>query len=173
MDRERILLKLVLDEIGLGDLKLDSFSDRLRIQKKIYLTQIAGLDMGYRYNWYIRGPYCPSLTQNAFLLKDEITDKEREDEEYTLTETAKNYIGKANEIWSLPLDVEATEPDWIELLASLHYLANIAYWPNKVVTQKKVATELKKAKPHFNGKDTLIAKAWERLETLGFIDPEP
>ena len=66
MNKGRILLKLVLDNIGLGNLELDTFLKRLRLQKKIYLLQLTGLDSGYRYNWYLRGPYCPSLTEDAF-----------------------------------------------------------------------------------------------------------
>ena len=72
MNNSRILLKLVLDKIGLKRLDLSTFQKRLALQKKIYLVQISGLDLRYRYNWYLHGPYCPSLTEDAFLLKDEL-----------------------------------------------------------------------------------------------------
>ena len=94
MTKGRILLKLILDEIGLGKLELDAFSKRLNLQKRIYLLQLTGIDLGYRYNWYLRGPYCPSLTQDAFLLKDEISANEKDYEEYKLNPMTKKKIGK-------------------------------------------------------------------------------
>jgi len=170
MDQGRILLKLLLDEVDLGDLKLDSFRDRLCIQKKIYWVQITGLDLGYRYNWYLRGPYCPSLTENVFLLKEEIENDEHDYEEYCLAETAKQLIVKVKELWARPENVSANEPEWVELLASMHYLKTIAYWPGKDVTKEQVVQKLIETKPHFRGKDNLIDKAWERLHQFGLLD---
>lgn len=170
MDQGRILLKLLLDEVDLGDLKLDGFSDRLCIQKKVYLSQIIGLDLGYRYNWYLRGPYCPSLTESVFLLEEEINNKEC-DEEYCLAETAKTLISKAKELWALPKDISADdEPKWVELLASVHYLKTIAYWPKKDVTKEDVVQKLIETKPRFTGQKDLIEKAWERLSRFSLLD---
>jgi len=45
---------------------MGSFDNRLKYQKLIYLVQNSGLSLGYGYNWYVRGPYSPSLTQDLF-----------------------------------------------------------------------------------------------------------
>jgi len=48
MDSARINLKLVFDAIGLST-SLASFSKRLAVQKKTYLAQLFGIDLGYRF----------------------------------------------------------------------------------------------------------------------------
>jgi uncharacterized protein YwgA len=166
MNNSRILLKLVLDEIGLGRLDLSTFSKRLVLQKKIYLLQISGLDLRYRYNWYLHGPYCPSLTEDAFLLKDELNYDE-DYEEYTLSLNAKSDIERAQEVWEAPESVNLGT--WLELLASLHYLKHIAYWPGKSPTKEQIFKKLVKTKPQFAGKSDLVERGWQRLNQLGLL----
>ena len=168
MTKGRILLKLILDEIGLGKLELDAFSKRLNLQKRIYLLQLTGIDLGYRYNWYLRGPYCPSLTQDAFLLKDEISADEKEYEEYELNSLTKENIGKAKEIWEVENATSIDPGAWIELLASLHYLKHIA-WP-RTDSKENIFQKLIKAKPRFANQHELIKNAWERLNEFGLIN---
>jgi len=169
MTKGRILLKLILDEILLGDLELDTFPKRLNLQKRIYLLQVAGLDLRYRYNWYLRGPYCPSLTQEAFLLRDEIDSDEEDYEKHELTNIAKKKIEKAKVIWESPSGVSVEPGMWVELLASLHYLKHIAYWPGNDVNRDKIFQKLIEAKPQFTGQSQLIEKAWYRLDEIGLI----
>ena len=61
-------LGLLLKDIDNFD--MGNFSGRLRFQKTVHLLQSFGIDLGYRYNWYLRGPYCPDLTKDGFELKD-------------------------------------------------------------------------------------------------------
>jgi len=167
MTKGRILLKLILDEIGLGKLELDAFSKRLNLQKRIYLLQLTGIDLGYRYNWYLRGPYCPSLTQDTFLLKDEISANEKDYEEYKLNPITKKKIGKAKEIWKALHAPSIETGGWVELLASLHYLKHIA-WP-RTVLKEDIFKKLIKAKPRFADKPQLMEKAWKRLDEFRLI----
>ncbi len=169
MDKGRILLKLVLDQIELGGLELEYFAGRLTLQKKVYLLQLTGLDLRYRYNWYLRGPYCPSLTENAFLLKDEIESGENDYDEYVLSKPAKDNIEKASTIWGLEGEGNRESGLWLELLASLHYLRHIAYWPQKNVTKDTIFEKLVVAKPLFKDKAQLMEKAWERLDKCGLL----
>jgi len=169
MDKGRILLKLVLEQVGLGGLELDDFSGRLTLQKKVYLLQLTGLDLRYRYNWYLRGPYCPSLTENAFLLKDEIESGENDYNEYVLSKPAKDNIEKAKAIWGPEGEGNAESGLWLELLASLHYLKHIAYWPQKIVTKDIIFEKLVAAKPAFKDKAQLMEKAWKRLDEYGLL----
>ncbi|MHC4539288.1 MAG: hypothetical protein ACYTEK_11475 [Planctomycetota bacterium] len=170
MAKQRILLKLVLDEIGLGDLPLETFPERLNLQKKVYLLQLTGMDLGYRYNWYLRGPYCPSLTQDAFALKDELAWGGDEYGEYSLRHDAVQKLKKAEAIWMVPTNVAVDPEIWVELLASLHYLKHIAYWPGNNVTREMIFAKLKQAKPQFSNQLRLIQKAWERLDKVGLQD---
>jgi uncharacterized protein YwgA len=170
MTKGRILLKLVLDGIGLGELSLDTFSKRLNLQKKVYLLQLTGLDLGYRYNWYLRGPYCPSLTQDTFTLKEELAWGEEDYEQYELRDGAVQKLRMAEEIWKAPCETSVESENWVELLASLHYLKHIAYWPGNNVSRDAVFGKLKEAKPQFVDKPELIQKAWQRLDEAGLWD---
>ena len=167
MNNSRILLKLVLDEIGLGGLDLSVFCERLVLQKKIYLVQISGLDLRYRYNWYLHGPYCPSLTEDAFLLKDELNYDE-DYKEYTLSSNAKDDIERAKKIWKTPENVDLRY--WLELLASLHYLKHIAYWPGDSGTKERILLKLLEAKPQFANKPDLVEQGWQQLNQLGLLE---
>ncbi|MCB1125124.1 MAG: hypothetical protein KDM81_01410 [Verrucomicrobiae bacterium] len=65
MNRRQIALKLVLAELGIRA-TMESFDDRLILQKAVYLAQQAGIPLGYHYYWYLRGPYSRELTADAF-----------------------------------------------------------------------------------------------------------
>lgn len=44
-----------------------SFDDRLKLQKTVYLLERGfDVDLGYRFNWYLHGPYSPPLAREAF-----------------------------------------------------------------------------------------------------------
>lgn len=169
MDKDHILLKLVLDEIGLGDLRIGEFSSRKILQKKIYLLQLTGIDLGYRYNWYLYGPYCPALTSDTFSLRDEINyDKEFND--YQLNSRTMNKLGILGKIVDLPDNPTTTEAEWLELLASLHYLKHIGYWPGKNNPDfDEVFEKLIQSKPHFADKKNLSTVAWKKLDDVGLV----
>lgn len=44
------------------------FNARLILQKTIYLMKQFGPNIGYHFGWYLRGPYSPSLTRDAYTL---------------------------------------------------------------------------------------------------------
>ncbi len=70
MDRQQILLAKSLEAAGVP-LDVTSFHDRLILQKTTYLLQCAGIHIGYRFRWYIRGPYSPDMTAGAFGIVNE------------------------------------------------------------------------------------------------------
>ncbi len=45
-----------------------NFDSRLVLQKTVYLMQQFGLNIGYSFSWYLRGPYSPNLTRDAYEL---------------------------------------------------------------------------------------------------------
>jgi len=53
---------------ALGDFKpsINSFEDRLKIQKIVYLLELKGIKCGFDYHLYVRGPYSPELTQEIY-----------------------------------------------------------------------------------------------------------
>ena len=64
MDRQQIGVKLAIDGLKLPFV-IDTFMDRLIMQKAVYLAQAAGVNLGYYYHWYLHGPYSPSLTRDV------------------------------------------------------------------------------------------------------------
>lgn len=164
MDAARIELKLTLDEVGLSDSTLKTFSERLNVQKRLYLVQVLGYDLGYRFSWYLRGPYCSNLTQEAFALRDDLQSGDKDADGFILSEAAKKSIGKAKQLWTVPEGVTISGDDWLELLASLHYLNKVAYWPPGATRSFDAVFEnLVESKPRFTDQMSAAAAAWDRL----------
>lgn len=42
------------------------FNSRLIQQKTVYLMEQFGLNIGYSFSWYLRGPYSPNLTRDTY-----------------------------------------------------------------------------------------------------------
>jgi uncharacterized protein YwgA len=117
MDRQQIGLMLSMGELDL-EVKVDDFDDRLILQKAVYLAQAAGVQLGYSYGWYLRGPYCPAVADDGFALVSETPDIESWHLDAQSTEKLR----------SLRRLITASEADRdslaqrLELLASVHFL---------------------------------------------------
>ncbi len=119
MDRQQIGLKLTLDALGLP-VRLDSFQDRLVLQKAIYLAQAAGVQLGYHYNWYLRSPYSPALTRDAFAVVAELKQDVDDSQGCNLDPTSLRRLGELRKlIEQIP---PAERPTKLELLASVRFL---------------------------------------------------
>ena len=123
MEPKLAVLKLVLEELGTS-FSIDTVSDRKRIQKAIYLAQLSTLDLGYRYGWYLMGPYCPKLTQDYYELKNS-TDTT---DDLSLNPNAINRLNQVKPLMAVPdeLKGELEQEDWLELLASYHFLRTVS-----------------------------------------------
>jgi uncharacterized protein YwgA len=172
VNKDHILLKLILDRIGFGYIEIDNFDKRKTLQKKIYLLQLTGVDLGYRYNWYLKGPYCPALANDTFTLREEIKYDHEFDNYQLNSKTISRFdtLDKITKITCLPDISRTSEPEWLELLASLHYLKHIAYWAGKDNPEfEEVFNKLKESKPHFANKKDLAKVAWGRLNDVGLV----
>ena len=63
MEPRLIALRLYLDQLGVSS-DIETVSDRKRVQKAVYLGQLSGVDFGYRFGWYLMGPYSTTLTED-------------------------------------------------------------------------------------------------------------
>ena len=63
------LAKIVnsLRKVGF-DFKVNYFNNRLKLQKYVFLLRKYGIDLGYSYSYYIRGPYSPELADDYYNL---------------------------------------------------------------------------------------------------------
>lgn len=128
MDQRLVTLKLVLDELGVAP-DIGRLDDRKRIQKAVYLGQRAGVDLGYRFGWYLMGPYSPALTRDYFALADAISSGDEEFESFSLRGAAKEALRRAAPIFEKPSAVELAPEAWLEVLASLDYLRRVSKLP--------------------------------------------
>ena len=67
MEMKLVLLKLFLDKLGISS-EIDTFEKRKTIQKAVYLGQLTDVDLSYRFGWYLKGPYSPSLAEDYYPL---------------------------------------------------------------------------------------------------------
>jgi hypothetical protein len=119
MDKQQIGLKLALDVLE-RDLLLSSFDERLVIQKTVYLVQAAKVDLGYAFHWYLRGPYSPGLTRDAFALKAELPQNADELKDWAFDPTSVKRLTRLRNMLKAisPTDLSRR----LELLASVHFL---------------------------------------------------
>ena len=118
----------------------ETFEDRLSAQKKIYLLQRLGIDLGYSYNWYVHGPYSPELTN--YLYNNLEMLKQYDFSLYMLSEGANSAIEKIKKLENDKTEVLSSS-DWLELLASYLYLYRAEY--DESITKD----QLIKLKPKF------------------------
>lgn len=93
MNLQQTRLALVLSEVGV-ELAVKSFDQRLVLQKAIHLLQEGGVQLGYHFRWYLRGPYSPRLTEDVFALANLEGSGATELEDWKLDEASLNLVGR-------------------------------------------------------------------------------
>lgn len=158
MKSELIALALALKELGCSS--VSTFSNRLMLQKKIFLAQQLGLNFGYRYNWYLHGPYSPDLTGAAFEIKNE-DGKGLND--WILDEPKLAVLRRINQFSESRED--CTEESWYELLSSLVYLHKEYKFTS--LPQTEVFDILRIDKPWYT--DIQLHRAWAFCQQQGLV----
>jgi len=116
MNRRQIALKLVLAELDVPA-TMDSFGDRLILQKAVYLAQQAGIPLGYHFCWYLRGPYSRDLTADAYSTLSETPAG------WTLGEALRQKLARLSDFMR-QLKAEPDPVKAYELLASVLFSVN-------------------------------------------------
>ena len=143
MEPRLITLKLFLEQLNISP-KIETVDDRKRVQKAVYLGQRTGVDLSYRFGWYLMGPYSPTLTKDYYNLADALESlNEREYQEYQLQEPIKAKLSHALPLLMPPETVLLTQDQWLELVASYDYLRRVSK-----ETHKDAVQTLEKEKPH-------------------------
>jgi len=119
MDRQQIRLKLAIDHLGLS-LKMDDFDNRLILQKAVYLAQAKQVHLGYYYQWYLYGPYCPSLTKDLYAIDSEGRYGVDECNRWELDEQSCHRLDEIKGLFTET--APGPLPSNLELLASVHFL---------------------------------------------------
>lgn len=140
MDARLITLKLFLDELHIPT-EIDTVDDRKRAQKAVYLGQLTGVDLSYRFGWYLMGPYSPALTKDYYNLAEAIASGDKDYETQRLQPSIQERLHKALPLTQIPQDVALTTEQWLELLASYHYLRNISKQDDEQAVKTLQATK--------------------------------
>lgn len=134
------------------------FEQRMEMQKAIYLLQDMGVPVGdYGFRWYRHGPYSQSLQDDMYYEDGHpssrlLLTKEHADS----VEHLHNVIHSIeNRVYSIC--------NWVECLASIHYLRENLL--NFNASETEVISELEERKSHLNSHTTNIA-AYRLAEEL-------
>jgi uncharacterized protein YwgA len=125
MDRQLVVLKRFVEAMG-EPADISSIDARKRFQKAVYLGQVAGVDLGYRYGWYVRGPYSPPLANHYYKLSQAIATKQAAPTNIILKPEAKKTLENLKSLLKLPQSVKLDPSEWYELLASWHFLLTVS-----------------------------------------------
>lgn len=143
MEDRLIALKLFLDGLGV-DPDISTVNDRKRLQKSVYIGQLSGVDLGYRFGWYIMGPYSPPLTRDYFDLADRLEAAEDRVGNKELKPEIRAKLEQVRSLLERPSNVhDLSTPDWLELVASYDFLRRVSHYDHA----RAVAT-LNEQKPH-------------------------
>ena len=99
MNGQQVLLALVLREAGVP-IEVGQFDNRLVLQKSVCTLQYAGVKLGYRFRWYLRGPYCTELTSDAFWLAGQKPQLEDELKGWRLDDESRKRIAALKDLFT-------------------------------------------------------------------------
>lgn len=125
MEEKLVALKLFLDALDVPA-EIASVEDRKRVQKAVYLGQLSGVDLGYRFGWYLMGPYSTRLTVDYYELAQELKQGTDTLSDKHLKPDAVEKISAIRPLLQKPDDFARPDSDWLELLASYHYLRSVS-----------------------------------------------
>jgi uncharacterized protein YwgA len=160
MDTRLAVLDAFLRELD-RPLDISSKQDRLRTQKGVYLGQLTGVDLGYRYNWYVYGPYSPALAQDYYALAALPTGEKQQVQQASLNEETKVKLARARPLLAVPADVALDVASWLELLCSSHYLRRVNRFSEEQATEV-----IARQKGHLSA---YVAQANSALNEAGFM----
>ena len=152
---QKIALGGLLKQIG--NYNMDTFEGRLILQKTVYLMQAFGLPLGYRFSWYLYGPYSPDLTKDGYEIKDIYKTIPK-------LKFVKQDRQKRFDDFIKILGDNKNDAYFLELLASIHFLKKIYPLENKENIVKKVEQK----QPYIKKKD--CESAWQYLEKIELLN---
>lgn len=161
MDRQQISVKLTVDGLNLP-FNIDFFMDRLIMQKTVYLAQAAGVNLGYFYQWYLHGPYSPSLTRDEYAIAADIAAGLDDSRGWKLDDKSSKRLETIQGIFRVDRNKLARK---LELLASVHFLID-----RKKVSKiniNQITTTLKRFNKDFSEQE--VKGALEELRNYGLL----
>lgn len=135
---------------------MNSFSNRLKLQKMIYLMQAHGLNIGYSYGLYLYGPYSKELARDGFAMPDIKTVPKVVFEK---PEDAANF-----KKFKALIDSKKNDDTWLEIASSIHILKKLEKSDSEVINMIK-----NKHGDLFKDKETEIKEILIELKKQGCV----
>lgn len=133
------VLKELYTKVYDEEFNFSDFDSRVKLQKVVYLLENMGVNVGdYSFSWDKHGPYSISLDIDA-----KNCAKEPLQHDLKFSEKAERSIESIRIF--LKTDTHYSTLDFMECLASLHYLVNVSR-----IKAYKVCDELVKRKTYLN-----------------------
>ena len=140
----------------LDSFDMSTFKGRLILQKTVYLMQSMGIFLGYRFNWYVYGPYSPELARHGF----ELGQRYQEVEPYEFHgESHRKSFARLIDF----LGSKRKNPIWLEAVASIHFQRKL----NPAKPKEQILLDIKNKQPYFNLE--ICRDAWDALESAGLL----
>lgn len=163
MDRQQIGVKLTIDALELT-FSVETFENRLILQKAIYLAQASGVNLGYYYHWYLHGPYSPSLTKDEYSIAIDLANGMEDYKGWKLDKVSETKLKQLKALIPKTPD-EHKKRLKLELLASTHYLIDRNEVPrNNAAEVVKVFRRFKK-----NFKEDEVKEAIKELKSYALF----
>jgi uncharacterized protein YwgA len=112
---------------------MNSLDSRIKLQKLVYILRSEGIDFGYNFTWYIRGPYSSDLADDGYYMSKIMISSP-----YNKTKRDQTVLDKLSKVKHI-----IKNSNTAELVASYLFLRP-TYGPdttNELITRKPRFTE--------------------------------
>lgn len=134
---------------------------RIIFQKLVYALQRGGLKLGYNYNLYINGPYCPNLADDGYFIARNLDDFETKKINFNFSESGQAKITNAKKF----ISNKPNDSNWLETLCTVDYLCQ--YKPYKM-DKGKIFSKFNQLKPHLFD-PTLLDTTFEHIRNYDSV----
>lgn len=151
------VLNEIYKEIYEEKFNYDELDHRIKLQKAVYLLENMGIHVGdYSFSWNKFGPYSIGLDYDA-----KKYSKKSEKNDVIFSDVTKECFGKVKGYLSEIIVYD--ERNWMECIASLHYLKNVFR-----IDDNNLIRELRKRKTYLDN-DAANNKAKEIVNSIQIV----
>jgi uncharacterized protein YwgA len=137
---------------------INLFTNRLKLQKLIYLMHAKGINLGYEFGLYLHGPYCMQLTRDGYEINNIAICPEIKFGDPLIE---KKFLELINFLGD-----KKNNPDVMEILASLHLFKRLYPSERKEQIVKRIADKDTK----FKNMEKKIEELYNLLKVEGLIN---
>ena len=139
-----MLLLKEIDNITLSNyLKCVGKKEQSLIQMKVYIASQLGVDLGFDFDFYIKGPFSIELLRVVNRIKIKKTPLYYYTKLYKMKNNAKDKISKTKYLFAVPKELNMDIHQWLLIISAMLYLYDVGRNMDFVfenMEKKKIAT---------------------------------